>query len=78
MAHGSVEFGDRCSSLVVVVVDSWLGELSCGTLGEQVKETVMFARTRLLVESLQVKRRKRICLKLNTKSKILGSLTILE
>ena len=50
VALGSAEFGDRCSSLVVVVVDSWLGELSCGTLGGQVKETVKFAGTLLFVE----------------------------
>ena len=37
---GSAQFGDRCPSLVVVVVDSWIGELRCGTPGGQVKETV--------------------------------------
>ena len=68
VAPGSAEFGDRCSSLVVVVVDSWLGELSCGTLGGQVKETVKFAGTLLFVECALVKRRRSACLTLCTKS----------
>ena len=62
MALGGAGFGDRCLSLVVVV-DSWLGELSRGTLGGQVKETVKFAGTCLFVESARVKRLRSTCLK---------------
>ena len=59
---GSVELGDRCSSLVVVVVDSWLGELSCGDTWW----TVKFAGTCLVVESARVKRRRSVRLKLKS------------
>ena len=54
VALGSAGFGDRCSTLVVVAVDSWLGELSCGTPGGQVKEIVKVAETRLFVVSARV------------------------
>ena len=56
--HGSVALGlrnvgDRCSSLVVVVVDRWLGKLRCG----HTWWTVKFAGTCLFFESARVKRR---------------------
>ena len=47
------------------MVDSWVfGGPAAGTPGEQVKETVKFAGTRLFVEFARVKRRKSIRLKL--------------
>ena len=63
MAFGSAELGDRCSSLVVVV-DSWLGELGC----EDTWWTVKFSGTCSFVESARVTRRRSNCLKLYTKS----------
>ena len=74
MALGSAELGDRCPSLVV---DSWLGELSCGTPGRHVKETVKFAGTRLFVESAPVKRKGHLSEVAHDIHEF-GSLTILE
>ena len=48
VALASAEFGDRCSSLVVMVVDSWLGEFS----SEDTWWTVRFLGTCLFVELL--------------------------
>ena len=64
MALGSTEFGDRCSSLVDVVVDNRHGELSWG----DTRWTVKCAGTRLFVECARLKRRRSICLKLYTNS----------
>ena len=70
MALGIAEVGDCCSSLVVVVVDSWLGELSCGNSWWAVK----FAGTRLFVECAGETREKHLF----EVAHHIGVLTILE